>query len=100
MISQLPQMKAVPDTKSDDDYPYLKDDLIQDEYDQLDRLLVAEEENPRDLHFSKLTVEELISAQLHDAVYSEIHRKMDRCIVLRSEPTTTDSLSEPQILAH
>lgn len=72
---------------------------MEEDYGQLDCILAVDQENPRDLHFSHITFEELISVQLQDDFCSEIHRRIDGGRLLRHAPTTTDYLS-PKILAH
>lgn len=70
-------MESEAEPQLDDTYPYPVDKFIVDNYDKLDRLLAAEQEQPRDLHFSQITLIELISAQMEDAFCSEIHIKID-----------------------
>lgn len=55
------------DQKSDDACPYPGDDFIEEDYDQHDRIFGAEQEQHQDLYFSKITVEALMLAQVHDA---------------------------------
>lgn len=93
-------MESEADPQLDDTYPYPDDASIEDDYYQINRILEAEKKQPRDLHLSQITLQELIFAQLHDAFCSEIHQKIDEGRVLRSALTKTDSFSEPQILAH
>lgn len=98
MISPLSKTEPEPDTHSHDDF-------IEADYQQIDELLAAEEANSRDLQLLEITLEELISAQLLDDFYSKIYLKIDMGAggggewrALRSIPTITDFLSEPQIL--
>lgn len=65
-------MEPEADPQSDDAYPYSNNYFIEDDYS----LLLAEREEPRDLHILKITVEELLLAQLHDYLCSKIHHKI------------------------
>lgn len=63
-------MGSESDHSSEGNYPYPEENFLEEYWDQVDCLLAAEEEKVRDLHFSQISLEELFSAQLHDAFCS------------------------------
>lgn len=53
-------MESEYDPQSDDAYKYPDDDFIDENYYELDHLLASEQEQHLDLHFSQITLNELI----------------------------------------
>lgn len=53
------------------------EDLLEEDYDQVDRLLATELDKICALHFSLITLEELVWDQLRYPPCSEIHQKID-----------------------
>ena len=72
-------------------------DFTEVDYDPLDQILAIQEERTNHVHFDQITIEELISAQLHDAFCSDGYRRINEGRVYPSISTKTDCLSGQQL---
>ena len=65
-------------------------DFTEADYDPVDQILAFQEERTKNVHFDQITMDELISAQLHDLFCAYVCRRLNEGGMYPSSSTKTD----------